>query len=149
MFSVQPRRRSECYEELRTVRVWTAVCHRYNTCSCVFKISCDFILKLISVYGFSSSAGSVVVVVVARNIGLRFVSFRQRKILFKNVPCWISSLNHKSSDNTMKDCISVISSFRKFLKVLTRSRRVFGVQFDRERSHRSFNLYIFVCCREF
>jgi hypothetical protein len=53
-------------------------------------------------------------------------------------------LNHETSDNTMKDCISVISSFRKFLKVLTRSRRVFGVQFDRERAHRGFNLYLFV-----
>ena len=58
-------------------------------------------------------------------------------------------MNHESSDNTMKDCISVISSFRKFLKVLTRSRRVFGVQFDRERAHRGFNLYLFCCRREF
>ena len=44
----------------------------------------------------------------------------------------------------MKDRISVITSFRKFLKVLTRSRRVFVVQFDRERAHRGFNLYLFV-----
>lgn len=49
VFSIQPLRRSQCNEELWSVRVWTGVGHRKNAGASVFEIGMNFIRECMTI----------------------------------------------------------------------------------------------------
>lgn len=102
IITVKMLTRSQSDEKLRSICVWTTVCHGENSSSWMSQIWMKFIGKLFSIDWVSSSTS----------------------------PCWISTLNHKISNDSVEECVVVISTSGQFGEIATSIWSMFPVQFD-------------------
>lgn len=82
VFTIQPRRRRQGDEKLAAVCIRSCIGHGKNTSASVLERGADLVLEFLAVDALAAAAGA----------------------------CWVSSLNHKTRNYTVEDCVVVIVS---------------------------------------
>ena len=124
MFSIQPRSRPKRNKKLRSISIWTRVCHRQDARTSMFEFSRDFVFKF-----FSTSKK-----------GMLPVNRRSSS------PCSsrISALYHKIFDDSVKSCLVIVPRFSQLNKIFTSFWSLDHIQFQHKFAQRSLK---FQLCR--
>ena len=132
MFSVKPLSRSQCYEKLTSICIFSRIGHWKDTCTCMFQFWVDLEKKYLRVglqkilFYLRTKIYGYYLVMKCFTINWASSSPSSR---------WISTLNHKIGNDSMEYQTIVISTTAQFCEIPARVRCMIPIQFDGQWTH--------------